>query len=89
MDSLVRFLNQNVPRGWMNGLHFRRRSASAFAAWSTGLLSGEHETKNLSHRLNKVFDALEAMPIPTGWLPKDVQDPFVVAAFAAGWPEQE
>jgi hypothetical protein len=89
MDSLVRYLNQDVPRGWRNGVHFQLRAASAFADWSTGFLNCEHETINLSQRFHNVFDALKAMPIPAGWLPKDVQDPFVVAAFAAGWPEQE
>lgn len=89
MDSLVRFMNQNIPRGWLNGVHFRLRAASVFAAWSTGFSNGTQGTANLSERLHSVFDALEAMTIPQGWLPKDVSDPYVVEAFATGWPAHE
>jgi hypothetical protein len=89
MDSLVRSMNERVPRGWRNGRHFRLRLASAFAAWSVGLSHSTLEPTEIGVRLHRVFDALEAMPIPTGWLPKNSEDPFITAAFATEWPEVE
>ncbi len=89
MDSLVRDINDYVPRGWLNGVHFRLRAASAFSTWSTSFSNCTQETSNLSERLHSVLSALEAMTIPQGWLPKDVSDPYVVEAFATGWPAHE
>jgi hypothetical protein len=89
MDSLVRYINQYVPRGWRNGFHFQLRAASAFSTWSTSFPNCTKETSNLSERLHSVLDALKAMAIPQGWLPKDVSDTYIVAAFATGWPEHE
>jgi hypothetical protein len=89
MDSLVRYIIQYIPRGWRNGVHFRLRAASAFSTWSTSFPICTQEMSNLSERLHSVLDTLEAMDIPQGWLPKDVSDRFLAAAFATGWPAHE
>jgi hypothetical protein len=83
-DSLVRFLNEYARRGWKVGRHFPHRSASAFAAWSTSLAS--HSTSSIEFDVKRVFDELEALPIPNGWLPTDSSDRFIVEAFNRGWP---
>lgn len=84
MDSLVRFLNEYVRRGWKVGRHFPHRSASAFAAWSTSLAT--HSTPGIEYKAQQVFSQLDALPIPDGWLPKDSSDRFIVEAFNRGWP---
>lgn len=89
MDSLVRDIHDYIPRGWRNGVHFRLRAASAFSTWLTGLTACNQERSNLAERLHSVWDALQAMDIPTGWLPKDHLDAHIVDAFAIGWPEHE
>ena len=89
MDSLVRFLNEYLTRGWKNGRHFQHRSTSAFATWHTAITALAGSDTAIERKLTKVFDSLEAMAIPGGWLPKDKNDIFVVAAFEKGWPIAE
>ncbi len=86
MDCLVRFLNEYIPRGWKNGRHFQHRSASAFASWSTSIAAHASSYSGIEQVLKQIFDNLESMPIPAGWLPKDSTDSFVVQAFEKGWP---
>lgn len=85
MDCLVRFINEYVRRGWNEGRHFAHRSASAFAAWSTAITT-HCQDSSVSDRLPRVYDELERLPIPSGWLPSSPNDPFIVSAFEKGWP---
>ena len=86
IDCLVRFLHEYIPRGWKNGRHFPHRSASAFAAWSTSIIGATCSDASIERKLRTVFDTLEAMPIPVGWLPTDKDDVFIAEAFEKGWP---
>ncbi len=86
MDSLVRFLNEYIPRGWKNSLHFQHRIASALASWSTSITAIANLETGIERRLKLVFVTLESMPIPVGWLPKDNNDVFILHAFEKGWP---
>ena len=86
MDCLVRFLNEYLPRGWKNGRHSQHRTASAFASWFTAISAIAGSGSKIELKLKNVFDALEAMPLPLGWLPKNKDDVFVVEAFETGWP---
>ena len=89
MDCLVRFINEYVPRGWKNGRHFQTRSASAYAAWSTSITFIVSSETSLKPTLKRVFENLNSLAIPVGWLPKDKDDVFVVEAFETGWPSPE
>jgi hypothetical protein len=88
-DCLVRFLNEYIPRGWNTGRHFQHRSASAFASWSTSITAIANSDTSIERRLKLVYDKLEAMPLPIGWLPKDNSDAWITEAFEKGWPIAE
>ena len=88
-DCLVRFLNEYIPRGWNTGRHFQHRSASAFASWSTSITAIANSDTRIERRLKLVYDKLEAMPLPIGWLPKDNSDAWITEAFEKGWPIAE
>ena len=85
MDCLVRFINEYVRRGWGVGRHFTHRSASAFATWATAI-SAHCQDSSMKDRLKQVYDELERLPIPLGWLPSSANDPFIISAFERGWP---
>jgi hypothetical protein len=85
MDCLVRFINEYIRRGWNEGRHFTHRSASAFAAWSTAIATHSQDS-TVNDKLKRVYDELERLPIPSGWLPSSANDSFIVSAFETGWP---
>lgn len=86
IDCLVRFLNEYVRRGWKVGRHFPHRSASAFAAWSTALATHAGSSPSIENTTKRVFELLNELQIPEGWLPKDNSDRFILEAFDRGWP---
>jgi hypothetical protein len=45
--------------------------------------------KSVKQTLKRVFDNLKSLSIPTGWLPKDKDDVFILEAFEKGWPIAE
>jgi len=85
-DSLIRFINEYVPRGWGMGKHFAHRSASAFAAWKTTLQAHMPENPSVDAMAKRLLDELESQSIPLGWLPRGPSDPFITAAFDSAWP---
>jgi hypothetical protein len=61
----------------------RFQKAKACGAWLA--MVGQVPTNAWSH-LQSVWDALEHLSPPIGWLPKDPDDPLILAAFEKGWP---
>lgn len=85
LDHLVRSLAEAMKRkGWGVGIHWDRIRARGFSAWSSaikGHFQGEHD-----EHVEAVLDSLKASPPPEGWRPEGNDDPFLLAAFEAGWP---
>ena len=70
-DSLVRHLHSAFRVSpWGDGAYWESRALGALGAWS-GMWSARTDLSALKHRL---FDAHP----PSGWLPRDEGDPFLV-----------
>jgi hypothetical protein len=73
---LIRYLRQNLPEGWGVGENLEFRRAYAFAAWSTAI--GE-EFINVA---DSVWNDLNKPgKVKNRWLPEDVDDVLIDAAF--------
>jgi hypothetical protein len=62
----------------------RFQTAGVFASWSTQI---ELVDNDAASALAAVWNALNSLHPPIGWLPSGPDDPLIVAAFAQGWPE--
>jgi hypothetical protein len=89
-DSLVRDLNHYLTSGWEGGTKGNFPSASACATWK-GRVGGTSRNVGADpgrERLAKaVWDCLEQLKPPLGWLPKTADDPLIAAALEKGWPK--
>lgn len=89
MDSLVRILRDRLGQGgWNEGAGADFKRAWAYASWS-GLVSRCGEDRVAEAYADKTWEALKELSPPRGWLPSSPEDPYVVAAFNKGWPENE
>jgi hypothetical protein len=86
MDSLARDLHRHLPNGWRHSARDDFETASVFGTWATRL---EQSDPGLESRTKSVWDALEAVHPPVGWIASGPDDPLIVAAFEKAWPEQE
>jgi hypothetical protein len=82
---LVRSIHENVSECWHLewddsplGSGFRR--AGAYSSWCVALPERYQE----SYRA--VWNSLVKLPIPEGWLPQGIDDPFIIEAFK-NWKE--
>lgn len=82
MDSLARDLRKSLRNGWEGGAAGNFDTARAFGVWSARL---GPEFANLA---NVLWDTLEALKPPCGWMPSGPDDGFIVEAFRRAWPEE-
>jgi hypothetical protein len=76
-DLLIRRIRQRLPMGWDAGEHLATERAGAFASWCAGVEGLMDESTS-----DAIWDRLEEIDIPTGWLPAGPDDPIIERAFA-------
>lgn len=83
MDGLTRVIRNHLKRGWGVGRHVVFNTSHAYAVWLSllRLYAG-------ASRAEAVWDALEALDPPPGWLPDGPEDPIIQAAFDKAWPRE-
>jgi hypothetical protein len=59
------------------------QTSGAYAFWVVQLQSHDPTVET---RADAVWNALKALPPPTGWRPSGAGDPLIVRAFEQGWP---
>jgi len=87
MDSLVRVLNDQNHKGWRIGMHWKRRTLDCAATW-LNMCQTDMPVAIFTEAKRRVWNALEALSPPDGWLPESVNDPIIKAAFDKGWSEE-
>jgi hypothetical protein len=85
-DSLVRELNERLPAGWNTGDRPEFGAAMSATTWETSIIA-EAGMPELEPVADRIWQALRDVPPPTGWRPRDAEDPLIRRAFDAGWPE--
>lgn len=85
MDSLAREIYRYLPNGWNKNAKSDFDTARVYASW-IGMI--QEKEPNLRQRAQAVFDALDKLNPPVGWLPAGTHDPVLLHAFALGWPEE-
>jgi hypothetical protein len=85
LDLFVRFLHE-ANQGWPSDQSWdgQRRVRSALISWQTSL--GDEQYEAVAGKI--VLELLKAPDVPPGWLPKDVDDPRLVALFDRHWPKE-
>jgi hypothetical protein len=83
MDSLARELNQQVPDGWKSVAQKDFHIVGAFVDW---IIKVEQKNISLKKKAQAVWNSLEKLQPPLGWLPSGSQDDLIVKAFEEGWP---
>jgi|SRR5579884_1630600 len=89
-DSLTRDLLYQLKRGWEGGVKGNFATSAAYVDW-LGRLEGSSRNQQPNRDFRRkgeiVWAALEQLQPPLGWLPIGIDDPYIAAAFAKGWPE--
>lgn len=90
IDSLVRDLRRYLDKGWEGGARGNFATVQAKVAWM-GRLDGSSRNRSPNsdlHRLGEcVWNALEQIQPPIGWLPTGLDDEYIKSAFTMAWPE--
>ena len=87
-DSLVRHAVEYIPQG-LGGCSDYFQRALFGSAWETAVHFRAPQRKHLAERARKVWDELVKLAPPPTWVPKSVDDEFVVRAFERGWPDED
>jgi hypothetical protein len=90
IDSLVRDLRRYLDKGWEGGARGNFATVQAQVAWLRRLDgSSRNRSPNADmHRLGEsIWNALEQMQPPIGWLPAGLEDDYIRSAFNEAWPE--
>jgi hypothetical protein len=77
-DSLVRELNYQLPNGWRRGAKNDFETASAYADWIVRI---EQKRSELKSKAKDVWDSLQGLNPPVGWVPQSPDDRFISEAF--------
>lgn len=85
-DSLARFINEHIKRGWSNGRHFNFRRASALGDWISVVTQYSGGNRSLEARLSAVSEELKASSPPQSWKPVGGSDEIIRSAFERCWP---
>ncbi|MCR9208293.1 MAG: hypothetical protein NXI28_08700 [bacterium] len=82
-DLLSRVLRSNLRKGWKSGAHSIRMMAGARSEWLSAL---EFRTgfRNLRPTALAIWNELECVTPPVGWLPCDSDDRILIQAVSNG-----
>jgi hypothetical protein len=89
VDSLVRDLTWHLKEGWEGGVRGNFNTSGAYVDWLCRLEGVSRNLPPNAHLKRQglmVWDALEELQLPAGWLPTGPADPFIQTAFARAWP---
>ena len=89
IDSLLRDLSWHLKAGWEGGVRGNFKTSGAYVDWLRRLDGSSRNlppNRILSEQGQMVWNALEELRPPLGWLPTGLTDPFIQAAFARAWP---
>ena len=90
IDSLVRDLRRYLDKGWEGGARGNFATVQAKVTW-VRRLDGSSRNRSPSAELHSlgetVWNALEQLQPPIGWLPTGLGDEYIRSAFGVAWPE--
>jgi hypothetical protein len=88
LDSLIRDLFWHLTDGWEGCAKGNFATSGAYVDW-LGRLEGSSRNRQTNCELRekgqRVWNVLEQLQPPIGWLPVGLDDPYLAAAFATGW----
>jgi hypothetical protein len=87
-DLLARALHFRLPQGWQPAwtTHPFGTGPRKFSAFDDLLHALHYRNEPVTAA---IWDALDQMPIPEGWLPQGPDDPILVEVFAKHWQDPE
>lgn len=85
LDMLVRVLREHLGKGWDRGTDARVRRGRAYSEWRFPWRTDE-DYENTSATCERIWSRLKAIA-PPDWRPSGTDDPVILDAFEAEWPE--
>lgn len=92
IDSLLRDLHWHLPSGWEGGKQGHFATSQVYVDWLLrldGISRNEPVNVELKGKGESLWNALETIQPPLGWLPTSYKDIFVTAAFDRAWPQPQ
>jgi hypothetical protein len=89
-ECLARTVIERFPRGWGTGGRLEYRTAGVMVDWVSDMLLDLEQSELDEPSLKAVAAALkDTVQPPTGWLPKNGQDPLIQQAFKIGLRQED
>src|SRR5262245_52960225 len=84
-ESLVRALNEQLPKGWNKGKQVHYKRGRALGEWVLPCEKAE-DWQRVTSLADRVWQEIERLNPPDDWCPRSVNDPVLEEAFAHAWP---